>query len=73
MELNLDDASIGLPCPKCGHEIQETIGRLKNDPDITCPACNTVIGIDAAQLRGGLEEAEESLSDLERTLRNAFK
>ncbi|RLK45965.1 hypothetical protein [Cupriavidus plantarum] len=73
MELNLDDASIDLPCPKCGHEIQETIGRLKNDPDLICPACKTVIAIDAAQLRGGMDEAQQSLDDLERTFRDAFK
>jgi DNA-directed RNA polymerase subunit RPC12/RpoP len=73
MELNLDDASLALPCPKCGHEIQETVGRLKNDPDITCPACSTVISIDSTQLRGGLEQAQESLNELDRTFRDAFK
>ncbi|AQW28825.1 hypothetical protein ACKZDW_09075 [Ralstonia syzygii subsp. celebesensis] len=70
MDLGLDDQSIELACPKCAHKFNETIGRLKNNPDITCGGCGATIHISADELRKTLEEVERSLEELRRQLRN---
>ena len=73
MELNLDSQTLDISCPGCGHKIKESIGRLKTNPKLTCPACSAVIDIDAKQLRAGIEEAQQALADFERKAREAFK
>jgi hypothetical protein len=58
------DTVIPFPCPKCQHEIKETIARLETNPTLTCAACNTSFGVDAEELRRGLQEVDQSLAKL---------
>lgn len=67
MKLNTDSISITIPCPKCGKKMDEKIGRLKKDPDITC-ACGQVITIKAQKLRSGIEAAQKSLDSFGKSL-----
>lgn len=64
----LDDQSIELTCPSCGHKFTEKIGRLKTNPKITCASCNTVIDIKANQFTTQIAKAEKSFAELQRTL-----
>ncbi|WP_020201886.1 hypothetical protein [Cupriavidus sp. WS] len=73
MELNLDGAMLNLACPKCGHQFEETVGRLKDQPDVTCSACGTVITIDLSQLHEASGDIQKELTDLERMLGDSFK
>lgn len=66
-------AKVDIPCPHCGHKMAQTIGKLKTDPKLTCPACNTAFDVDAKGLRAGIQKAENSLADLDRSLRSMSK
>ncbi len=58
----LDDAEIDLTCPACSHEFQETLGRLKNNPNIVCPGCGGTIDIQI-EGRESLDKANTALAD----------
>ena len=58
--LDLDGESLALACD-CGQELEETIGRLKTNPDLVCPACGAILHVNADELARGLEAVEEKL------------
>ena len=68
MTLNFDANPIQMTCPKCEHKFEESVGRLKDDPALTCPGYGATILIKADGLRDGLEKAEKSLADLARSI-----
>lgn len=68
MNINFDGHQLDIPCPSCGEKFHETIGRLKNDPKLTCPACGQNVSINAKELRDGIAATEKSLDDLRRSL-----
>lgn len=68
-----DSKVITIPCPECGHETKETIGRLKHNPKIPCGGCGKTLAINADKLTAGLKEAEKSIDSLRDTLRNFGK
>lgn len=68
-----DDKIIQLTCPQCGHQFDERIGRLKDDPSIPCAGCGATIQIEAERLRQGLESVDKQLADFKRSLRNLSK
>lgn len=70
--MNFDSHAIEIPCQACGKKMSQTIGRLKKDPDLTCP-CGVVTHVDASNLRKGISEVEKSITDLQRNLKKMFK
>ena len=72
MNLDINSHTLGIPCPHCSEKVEETIGRLKTDPKLTC-ACGATIQVDAKDLRSGIEQIERSLEQLRRTIRNFGK
>jgi transcription elongation factor Elf1 len=68
MTFSLDREMIGIPCPHCGKELKETIGRLKRDPVIACRHCNQETKIEASQLRRAIDSAQKSLDALGKAL-----
>lgn len=73
--VDLDSEVLPIPC-KCGHDLQERIGRLKTNPDLTCPKCGTVIHVDGEQLRIRIQHITDAFSQLERqidSMRDTFK
>lgn len=73
MKNMLNDQSIELACPHCGHKRSETIGKLKTNPKLTCTRCKGVISIDANQMRAEITKVEQALAKLQRTLGNFGK
>ncbi|UOK72992.1 phage terminase large subunit family protein [Ancylobacter polymorphus] len=63
-----DNAEIAVPCPQCGHENKETLGRLKHDPQIVCGGCAEVITIDSSELKESLQAVDKKLADFRRNL-----
>lgn len=63
-----DDAKLGIPCPKCGHETEQTIRRLKADREITCAGCGAHIEVRPDKLTEGIRRVEKQLGDLKRKL-----
>ncbi|MDF3851375.1 hypothetical protein [Achromobacter denitrificans] len=48
------DFAVPVPCPKCGHKQTETIGRLRQDPNITCGGCGITIAVNTEQIEAFL-------------------
>jgi DNA-directed RNA polymerase subunit RPC12/RpoP len=62
MAIDIDAHRIELTCPHCGHKLSETIGRLKTNPHLVCPACRGGIDIQADQLRAAFEKVKRALA-----------
>ena len=57
----VDAHEINFQCPNCGHELKQTIGRLKNEEHMTCPGCGIGINIDSNQLAKATEEIQKAI------------
>ena len=61
---NVDAHVIGFQCPKCGHDLQETIRHLKAQRRLVCGDCGVGINFDTeklAQATAALQEALETV------------
>jgi transcription elongation factor Elf1 len=34
-----NEIMIPIPCPHCGHEVEESLTKVKTNPEIVCAAC----------------------------------
>jgi predicted RNA-binding Zn-ribbon protein involved in translation (DUF1610 family) len=58
-----DSIELTLPCPQCGKEVKEKLGRLNRDKAFTCPKCGRV------KVTGdGLQKISAALKDLDKAL-----
>jgi len=73
MTINLDSHRMTIPCPHCGEAFQENIGRLKQDPQLTCPTCDKTFTVDAHQLRAQLHALKQTEENFGRELQRIFK
>jgi predicted RNA-binding Zn-ribbon protein involved in translation (DUF1610 family) len=48
-------------CPNCGHDLKQTIGRLRASEHMTCPGCGVGINIDANRLADATEEIRKAI------------
>jgi len=64
MKFDIDNELAPFPCPSCGKEVKEKIGRLKRNPKVTCRSCRTSISVDANKLRRAIDSAQKSLNKL---------
>jgi transcription elongation factor Elf1 len=48
-------------CPKCGHELERTIGNLKLSEHMRCPGCGVGINIDTNRLANAAQEIQRAL------------
>jgi len=59
--VGVESHEVRFQCPKCGHDLKQTIGRLKANEHMTCPGCGIGINIDTNRLanasRGGGRDA----------------
>ena len=51
----IDTNIIHFQCPRCGFELEQTIGLLKAEQRIVCADCKVGISIDAARLVAATE------------------
>ena len=70
---NIDSKTMPFPCPGCGQEFKETIGRLKNNPTLVCPGCGKATTINADELREGIAAVQKSFDDLRGSLGDLSK
>lgn len=63
-ERSFDEAEIAITCPKCSEKTVKTLGWVKENSRLACPACGHVFDLDADQLRRDHEALEKALSDL---------
>lgn len=60
------DPKVPVTCPKCGHQFQQAISRLKNNAQLVCPACRA-----PGRVAGGSDKVVAALDQLSRSLRKA--
>jgi transcription elongation factor Elf1 len=58
---NIDAHVIKFQCPKCGHDLEQSIGRLKSGEHIQCPGCGIGINIDTNRLANAAAEMHKAL------------
>jgi predicted RNA-binding Zn-ribbon protein involved in translation (DUF1610 family) len=52
---------IRFQCPKCGHELEQTIGNLKLSNHMHCRGCGVGINIDTNRLANAAEEMQSAM------------
>jgi transcription elongation factor Elf1 len=57
----VDAHVIRFQCPKCGHELEQTIGDLKSREHMSCPGCGIGINIDTNRLPNATEEIQRAI------------
>ena len=58
----VDDLTFPIQCPKCGHEIEQSVDGLKDDPKLTCPYCGQSLQL---QSGGSGWDIAQQLDDLD--------
>jgi hypothetical protein len=48
--VEIDAKVIQFQCPRCGFELEQTIGQIKAEPRLVCKGCEVDITIDASRL-----------------------
>jgi hypothetical protein len=56
----VESHEISFQCPKCGHDLKQTIGCLKASAHMTCPGCAIGINIDTDRLASVAEEIQKA-------------
>lgn len=60
----VDSHQIRFQCPKCGHDLKQTIGRLKLNKRMTCSGCGVGINIDTDRLAKAAVEIQKALDKI---------
>jgi hypothetical protein len=53
-----EDATIPLPCPKCGHTTDKSIGWLEANNNFVCCGCGETIPLEDGELLRALSNLE---------------
>jgi transcription elongation factor Elf1 len=69
---NVDAHEIKFQCPNCGHDLKQTIGRLKANEHMTCSGCGIGINIDTDRLAKAAEEIQKAIEKSPRRSRSSF-
>jgi hypothetical protein len=56
-----DALVIRFQCPKCGHELEQTIGSLKLSDHMRCCGCGVGINIDTNRLANAAQEMQGAI------------
>jgi predicted RNA-binding Zn-ribbon protein involved in translation (DUF1610 family) len=57
----VDARVVKFQCPKCGHELEQTIARLNSCDHMRCPGCGVGINIDADRLSSVADENQKAV------------
>ena len=57
----VDPHEIRFQCPSCGHDLRQTIGRLRASEHMTCAGCDIGINIDTNRLADAAEEIHRAI------------
>lgn len=68
MKTAIDSQEVRINCPHCRKELKQSIGRLKMNPKVRCPACGQDIQIKADQLRRAADAAQKQIDALGKAL-----
>ena len=58
---DVDACVVQFQCPKCGHLLEQTIGKLKTQDHMRCPGCGVGINIDTNRLSNAADEIRKAV------------
>ena len=58
---DVDACVVPFQCPKCGHLLEQTIGKLKTQDHMLCPGCGVGINIDTNRLSNAANEIRKAV------------
>ena len=59
--VGVDAHVIRFQCPKCGNDLEQTIGQLKSSEHMRCPGCGVGINIDTNRLANAAVEIQRAI------------
>jgi predicted RNA-binding Zn-ribbon protein involved in translation (DUF1610 family) len=59
-----DAVVIRFQCPKCGHELEQTIASLKLSNHMSCKGCGVGINIDTNRLANAADEIQSAIDKI---------
>jgi transcription elongation factor Elf1 len=62
---NVDAHEISFQCPRCGHDLVETIGHLKANRQLVCGDCGVGINFDTDKLARATHVLEDATAALQ--------
>jgi len=63
--MNFADAHVvKFQCPKCGQELEQSIGQLKSNKHMQCLGCGVGINIDTNRLANAAAEIQKAVDKL---------
>jgi transcription elongation factor Elf1 len=60
-----DVIKLPIPCPNCGKEFMETVGRMKRQRKATCGYCDTRVDLSSEQWRSYIDTFAEACDRLQ--------
>jgi len=69
----LDDQSVDIPCPNCGHDNRRKIRWLKANKILICAACRERIHLESKQFLRSVKDAEKAVDDFARGIKRLDK
>jgi late competence protein required for DNA uptake (superfamily II DNA/RNA helicase) len=60
------DATVNIPCPKCGNKTEQAIATLELSPRLRCPTCLVLFRVDFKKIMQRIKEAEAKIQDQKR-------
>jgi len=57
----VDVYMVRFQCPKCGAELEQTIGQVKSGEHMRCQGCGVGINIDADRLSNAADEIQKAV------------
>jgi hypothetical protein len=61
----VDEMTVPIKCPKCGHETEQSLARLKDDPILICPSCGDTFKIESS---GTMGKVADELDEIDRLI-----
>lgn len=58
---DIDTRIIKFQCPKCGHDLEQTIAQLKLNERTCCLGCGVGINIDTNRLANAADEIQKAM------------
>ena len=65
-----DELTFAVPCPKCGHETEQAVSRLKDDPTLVCPSCSEAFKFESG---GSMREVADQVDNIDRLFESLGK
>ena len=73
MKSAIDSTEVSIECPQCRQKSAHTLGRLRGQTDVLCPACGRTFAFDGADLDRQLRALTKGMDDLPREISLTLK